>query len=38
MLNKIILKNFIPQPPPSVDRPIFFISGAVAEINYFKEF
>jgi len=23
MLNEIILKNFRPQPPPSVDRPIF---------------
>jgi len=26
---KIISKNFRPEPPPSVDRPIFFISGAV---------
>jgi len=27
-LNKIIIKNFRPEPPPSVDRP-FFISGVV---------
>ena len=29
MLNKIILKNFRPEPPPSVDRSSFFISGVV---------
>ena len=25
---KIILKNFIPEPPPSVDRPNFFLFQA----------
>ena len=36
--NKIILKNFRPEPPPSVDRPkiILFQHGTVQ--NYFKEF
>ena len=32
--NKIILKNFIPEPPPSVDRPIFyFMCGSIIKWN-----
>jgi len=30
--NKIISKSFIPEPPPSVDRPIFYIRrGSIAK-------
>jgi len=38
--NKIILKNFRPEMPPSVDRPkiILFQHGTTSKINYFKEF
>jgi len=42
MLNKIILKNFRPEPPPSVNRPkiILFQHGNTSEVksDYFEEF
>jgi len=33
--NKIILKNFTPEPPPSVDRPkiILFQHGTASEVK-----
>lgn len=37
-LNKVILKNFIPEPPPSVDRPNFFLFQAWFIINEIKLF
>jgi len=35
---KTILKNFRPEPPQSVYRPIFFISGVVPSRNEIKLF
>jgi len=31
--NKIILKNFIPEPQPSINHPTFFVSGVAPSQN-----